>query len=336
MSASEAPARIRRMLEQLVERRILLGGQVFHRHRGETHRFAVGQAVAGAGADEVAGRLYCANKPVLAVIAGLAAQDGLLGFQDPLARFFDDCAPAMAAVTVADLLGHTVRLPPSLHRDSPSLDERGRRIVASATPRQGPAHYNAQSTSAVLGAIVERVHARPLADVVEERVARPLGLRDLALVARPGRPYGALHRRDGHLRFVPVEDEARGLGELNPGQAGVSTAADAGLLYADLLASLGGRGTLLSQATARRLVAAGPPVQLYDLGERSWGLGFQRDLPKGILGAGWGPGTFGHLGTAPRRIVVVHAAEPEAGRVLTMRLFSPVDDRWVRQLTAVA
>ncbi|NEY32872.1 serine hydrolase [Streptomyces sp. PRKS01-65] len=336
MSAPDPATRIRRTLEQSVERRALLGAQALYREGDETCHIAVGEAAPGVRATPgIAGRLYCANKPVLAVLAGIASQEGLLGPRDPLARFFDDCAPAMAAVTIADLLGHTVRLPPALHPRSPSLAERARLIAGSATPRPGGAHYNAQTTSAVLGAILERVYSLPLADAVAHRVAAPLGLRDLALLPRPDRPYGPLHRRGGDMTFVPVEDEARGLDAANPGQAGVSTAADMGLLYADLLNSLGGGGRLLAPATAARWLRTGRRVQLYDLGPRDWGLGFQRDLARDVLGAGWGPDTFGHLGTAPRRIAVLHAADPAAGRVLAVRFFSPVDDRGVQRLTAL-
>ncbi|AJP05155.1 hypothetical protein TU94_30755 [Streptomyces cyaneogriseus subsp. noncyanogenus] len=336
MSAPEPATRIRLALDKWVERRALLGAQALYRQGDEICHIAVGEAAPGVRATSgIAGRLYCANKPVLAVLAGVAEQEGLLGLRDPLARFFDEGAPAMAAVTVADLLGHTVRLPPALHTRSPSLGERARLIVGSATPRPGGAHYNAQTTSAVLGAILERVYSLPLADLVAHRVAGPLGLRDLALLPRPDRRYGPLHRRGGDMNFVPVEDEARGLHAANPGQAGVSTAADMGLLYADLLSSLEGGGRLLAPETAARLLRTGRQVQLYDLGARDWGLGFQRDLARDILGAGWGPDTFGHLGTAPRRTVVLHAADPAAGRVLTLRFFSPVDDRGVHRLTAL-
>jgi hypothetical protein len=109
-----------------------------------------------------------------------------------------------------------------------------------------------------------------------------------------------------------------------------------GLLYADLLSSLQGQGIVLEPSTATKLVEVGRLVQLYELGQRSWGLGFQRDLPQSILGSGWNPDTFGHLGTAPRRIVVLHAAHPASGRVLTLRLFGIVDDRCVQQLTTIA
>ncbi|WP_327320356.1 serine hydrolase domain-containing protein [Streptomyces sp. NBC_01235] len=329
--------RIRVLLKEWVDRKIILGAQVFSLEDGVACHIVAGEAAPGTDVTpDIVGRLYCANKPVLAVSTGIASEEGLVGLHTPLSHYFDDCTPAMAAVTIADLLGHTVRLPPTLYKNTASLDERARRIVTCAVPRPGNAHYNAQTTSALLGAILERVYSMPLEHVIAEKVAAPLALRDLSLVPRPGQQYGPLHRRDGSMRFVPVEDEARGLSPVNPGQAGVSTAAGMGLVYADLLNSLKGHGTLLAPSTAMSLLEISRSIQLYDLGPRSWGLGFQRDLQQGILGAGWSRDTFGHVGTAPRRIVVLHAADPVSGRVLTFRLFSIVDDHRVQQLTTMS
>lgn len=189
----------------------------------------------------------------------------------------------------------------------------------------------------MLGSILERVYAHPLASVVEDKIARPLALRDLTLLPRPGGPYAPLHRRSGSRGFVPVDDESVGLSSSNPGQAGVSTASDMGLLYADLLRSLRGEGVLLARSTIGRLLDSEQMVQLYDLGRRRWALGFQRDLPIGILGSGWSPNTFGHLGTAPRSIVALYAADPVADRVIALKIFSVsgMNDHCVRQLTAV-
>ncbi len=330
----ESVTRIHVLLQELVDRKIILGAQGFSLEDGEGCHIVVGEAAPGTDVTpDIAGRLYCANKPVLAVTTGIASEEGLVGLHTALSHYFDDCTPAMAAVTIADLLGHTVLLPPTLHKNAASLDERARRVVNRAVPRPGSAHYNAQTTSALLGGILERVYSMPLERVIAEKVASPLSLRDLSLMPRPGRPYGPLHRRDGSMCFVPVEDEARGLSPVNPGQAGVSTAADMGLVYADLLKSLKGQGTLLAPSTARSLLEIRRSIQLYDLGPRSWGLGFQRDLPQGILGAGWSRDTFGHVGTAPRRIVVLHAADPASDRVLTFRFFSSIDDHRVQQLT---
>ncbi|GEB61807.1 serine hydrolase domain-containing protein [Streptomyces gardneri] len=338
MSPYEPAARIRALLEKWAARRVVLGAQVFHRHGGEVNEIAVGEAAPGVTATpDVVGRVYCANKSVLAVAAGVASREGLIGLDDPVARFFGDCAPSMSAVTVADLLGHTSGLPTALHKSTGSLEERARRIVASGSRQSGPARYNAQSAAAVLGSVLERAYGLPLADVVDEKVARPLALRDLALVPRPHQQYVPLHRRDGGMRFVPVVDEDLGLHPANPGQAGVSTASDLGRLHADVVDSLRGEGKLLDRPAAERLCAMNATVQLHDLGARSWGLGVQRDLHQGILGEGWSPRTFGHIGTSPRRIVVLHAADPESGRVMVLRLFSVAEtnDRCVRELTAL-
>ncbi|MEU7018824.1 serine hydrolase domain-containing protein [Streptomyces sp. NPDC046385] len=339
MSLSEPAARIRSLLERWVARRTLLGAQVFHRHDGDVTDIAVGEAAPGVAATpDVVGRVYCANKSVLAVTAGVASQEGLLDLKDPMARFFDNCAPSMATVTVADLLGHTSGLPTALHKSTGSLEERARRIVASGSRQPGPARYNTQSAAAVLGSVLERLYGLPLADVVDEKVARPLALRDLALVPRPHQQYVPLHRRDGNMRFVPVADEDMGLHPANPGQAGVSTASDIGRLHVDLVDSLRGGGKLLDRPTAAALCAVNATVQLHDLGARSWGLGVQRDLHEGILGEGWSPETFGHIGTTPRRIVTLHAADPASGRVMALRLFSvaEINDRCVQELTRIA
>ncbi|MHA6763636.1 serine hydrolase domain-containing protein [Streptacidiphilus sp. PAMC 29251] len=328
-------AHIQQALDQLTERGVLLGAEVFHSLRGEVHRLTAGEAAPGLGPADTVGRLYCTNKPVLAVIVGIAAQRGLLDLRAPLSRYFDRCGTAMSSVTAADLLAHTVNLPPALHHSVKVLQERAGLTVATASRRPGRPQYNAQSGSVVIGALLERVYGLPLAGVIEEEVARPLGLRGLALTPRPDQFYRPLHRRGGSTRFVPLEDEALGLDEANPGQAGVSTAADMGVLYSDITRSLNGGGVLLKPSTARQLTSASHTVQLYHLGVRSWGMGFQCDLARGILGPGWGPRTFGHIGTTPRRVAVLHAADPDADRVLALRLFNPMDDGSVRRLTTV-
>ncbi len=336
MSTNEPAMHIRRLLEKWVERRIILGAQVFYQHHDEECHIVAGEAASGIDATpDTVGRIYCTNKSVLAVAAGIASQEGVMTLEDRVARFFDECTPSMAEVKISDLLGHSLRLPPTLYKKVLCLDERARLIVASASLQEGGAHYNAQTTSAVLGAILEKVYSLPLERVIDEKVARPLALPNLALLPRSRRQYVPLHRRDGSMKFVPMDDEARGLHAANPGQAGVSTVADMGVLYADILSSLEGQGILLVPPTVTRLLQNGPSVQLYDFGRRSWGLGFQRDLSRDLLGDGWGPDTFGHLGTAPRRIVVLNVADPGSRRILTVRFFSAVSDHIVQQLTAI-
>lgn len=104
---------MRALLDEWVDRKAILGAQVFHQHHGESHVVVAGESAPGI--DATAGtvsRIYCGNKPVLAVAVGVAVQEGLLDLHDPVTRFFDDCAPPLADVTVAGLLGHTVTLPP--------------------------------------------------------------------------------------------------------------------------------------------------------------------------------------------------------------------------------
>ncbi|MEU5220953.1 serine hydrolase [Streptomyces sp. NPDC020807] len=139
MSPSEPAARIRPLLEKWVARRLVIGAQVLVRDGGGTTDLAVGAAPGVAATPDVVGRVHRANKSVPAVATAVATQEGLLGFQDPVARFFGNCAPAMAEVTVADLLGHASGPPTALHEGAGSLEERARRIVTvhAADPISG-------------------------------------------------------------------------------------------------------------------------------------------------------------------------------------------------------
>lgn len=126
--------------------------------------------------------LYSLSKTFTAIAVGLARDEGLLTFDDPVVSFFPDEAPAepsahLAAMRVRDLL--TMR---TGHHEDTSERAFTHRDVARAFLRLPVEHepgtwfvYNTAATY-MLSAIVTRLTGRRLLEYLEPRLLAPLGI----------------------------------------------------------------------------------------------------------------------------------------------------------------
>ena len=353
---AELSAPLRRLLEEgLTGARPLFAGAVAALSVGDgTVVLSVGEArryadTAGrllppaerpAVTDDTLFDLASVTKLFTATVVVRLADDGVLGLDDPVARFLPTYAGgARAAVTLRSLLTHTSGLPADswVWRDQPDVDARRAALLEEplVTPPGRVRLYSCVGYL-VLGLLLEEVTGRSLDVLVEELVCGPLGMtrtgyrpRNLAGTDdQAGASAGA--GRDGiaatELRRVtwspdhdPAEPDLRGIVHDEKAASLGGVAGNAGLFgtAADLLAfgralltapRAGGRTPLgLSAAAARALVTPQLPAEL-DLDYRS-GLGFRIDDPE-FMGALAGAGrTYGHTGFTGTSLVVDEARD---------------------------
>ena len=186
----------------LAEQRIV-GGVVLVAEDGRpAYARADGMADRAAGrpvAFDTIFRLASLTKPMVTAAALSLIEDAVLGFEDPVTRWLPDFKPALggaaATITIRQLLTHTaglsygfmqpddgpyLRLGVSDGMDQPGLGfetQLGRIVAAGLTYPPGAAWLYSVSLD-VLGAVLEQAAGKPLAQVMAERVATPLGLKD--------------------------------------------------------------------------------------------------------------------------------------------------------------
>ena len=134
-----------------------------------------------------------ASKPLAAVALGQLAERGLLGFDDPVARFIPEFAQhGKAAITLAHLLTHTAGL---RFVETGWPDAAWDQIIATLCaapvepnwPVGGKAGYSPFASWFLLAEVVRRLDGRAYADYVRGEVFRPLGMHDSWLAMPPGR-----------------------------------------------------------------------------------------------------------------------------------------------------
>jgi D-alanyl-D-alanine carboxypeptidase len=230
------------------------------------------------------------TKTFTAVLVLQLVDDGLLALDEPIAgRVPPGLVPGADRITVRQLLQHTSGLrdyfaigtesgPGTVWqplRDDPAFAYAPAELVAlgvSAGPEFPPGERYSYSNTGyvVLGMILESATGKPVAQLYDERILAPLGLRDTLFPTRAGeRLRGQAHC---HSRFLePAAAELRDLSDLDPSFAWVagamiSTTADVARFYDALLLD----GTLLSPASRREmqssLVATGQADTFYGLG----------------------------------------------------------------------
>ncbi|TVV69660.1 serine hydrolase domain-containing protein, partial [Sphingomonas solaris] len=143
-------------------------------------------------------RLASVTKQLVALVAMQEVAAGRLDLDMPMATLWPGWpAPHAATVTPRMLLRHESGLadPAESRPDRDGIPEFYRRTGAAAAPTRAAAGYCAQAPRAlpgsgyhydncdfiVLGALLERLTGRSLAALLEERIARPLGITTLGL-----------------------------------------------------------------------------------------------------------------------------------------------------------
>ncbi|WP_454720575.1 MULTISPECIES: serine hydrolase domain-containing protein [Cupriavidus] len=155
-------------------------------------------------------RLASMTKPIVCVAALALADRGRLRLDDPVTRWLPGFRPRLAdgrapAITVRHLLTHTAGLgygfleapdgpyhrlgvSDGLDASGLSLAENLRRIAQAPLLFEPGSAWHYSVAIDVLGAVIERVTGRPLADAVREIVTAPLGMDSVRFTAPAGAP----------------------------------------------------------------------------------------------------------------------------------------------------
>jgi CubicO group peptidase (beta-lactamase class C family) len=327
-SNTDLAGRLDETIDRALADRRIVGAVVLTARDGQpAYSRAAGLADRAAGrpmARDTIFRLASLTKPIVTAAALSLIEDGVMGFDDAVTRWLPDFRPALGGetppITVRQLLTHTaglsygfmqpddgpyLRLKVSDGMDQPGLSfeaELGRVVEAGLFYPPGAAWLYSVSMD-VLGAAIEKATGKALPQVVAERVAAPLGLRDTGFVVTdPGRLAAAYADGSppvemGETCTVPFA-ELSGI-KFAPGRAfvpasfpsgGAGMVGTAGEFLSFLEAIRTGGGGVVSADTASQMMA-----------------NQTGDLPIVTNGPGWGFGFGGAVLLDPAAANSVHS-----------------------------
>jgi CubicO group peptidase (beta-lactamase class C family) len=273
--SEERLGRIPRLLQTHIDEGALPGALTLVWRGGElAHKSLLGSIDLARGTpmrEDAIFRLYSMTKPVTVVALLMLMEEGRIALDDSVARFIPDFAnlkladgraPARA-MTVLDLLRHTAGFTYGFHnRTAIDAAYRAQKIAEMDTEGGLPAmiaqlaklpleyspgeHWIYSVATDVAGYLVELVSGRPYADVVRERILKPLGMSDtdfLVPEAKRDRFAACYMVKDGRLELFDDSSKSNFLAppKLQSGGGGlVGTAAD----YLRFCRMLLNRGTL--------------------------------------------------------------------------------------------
>ncbi len=245
----EPDAALRHRLDDALDRALadarMVGAVVLVAQHGELrYARAVGLADREAGTpmrDDALFRLSSVTKPVVAAAAMRLVAAGRIALDEPVARALPGFRPTLtdgtpAVITLRHLLSHTAGLgyrfleadgdgpyaragvSDGMDRSGLSLAENLRRIASVPLQFAPGTSWGYSLSMDVVGALIEAVDGRPLADAVAALVTTPLGMTDTAFVAhdaaRVATPYVSTPgapRRMADVDLVPVFDGTIGI-----------------------------------------------------------------------------------------------------------------------------
>jgi len=245
----EPDVALRHRLDDALDRALadarIVGAVVLVARDGELrYARAVGFADREAGTpmrEDALFRLASVSKPVVAAAAMRLVAAGRIALDEPVTRWLPEFRPTLpdgtpAVITLRQLLSHTAGLgyrfleadgdgpyaragvSDGMDRSGLSLAENLRRIAGVPLQFAPGTSWGYSLAIDVVGALIEAVDGRPLADAVAALVTTPLGMTDTAFVAhdtaRLATPYistpGA-PRRMADVDLVPVFDGTIGI-----------------------------------------------------------------------------------------------------------------------------
>jgi CubicO group peptidase (beta-lactamase class C family) len=260
--------------------------------------------------------VYCATKPVAAVVAAELAAEGVLSFDDRLCDHLGHASETFEHVHLRHLLAHSAGLHGYRAQDYLMLPPDARRLAALHSrphpdwPIGERSAYGEYVPWFLLGLVLERVTGQPFATLVREHVARPLGLQRDLFVGVPIDLYDIIRDRlrvgidVTFERPVPMllEVGRRFVTEPNPASVGgLASARGLAGFYQALLEIGAGRSTLPIDADAlSALLTEQTPRGPDPVLDRAagFGLGFMVDLAAHDFGVRCSPASFGHGGFA--------------------------------------
>ena len=363
--------RLRGVLSRQVESGAMPGLVALVARRGEVHVEAIGTTETGGSEPmrrDTIFRIASVTKQIAAATAMTLVEECRLRLDDPvddllpeladrqvLARLdapLDDTVPAHRPITLRDLLTFVMGLgafmaPPGQYPIQRAMKEAGLEPgprSASAEPdewmkRLGrlPLAYQPgdkwlyHTGSDVLGVLMARATGQPLAEVLAERVLRPLGMADTGFhVPETSLPrLAAAYRPDPETGALVLSDDPRqsrwGRPPAFPSAgAGLVSTADDLLAFCTMMLSKGrhGAGRLLSRPSVELMTTDLLTEQqkaenaIFFRGNSGWGLGFHVFTRRTTLASA--PGRFGWNGGTGTS-VYTDPAEELIGILLTQR-----------------
>ncbi len=322
----ERLARIGAVVEEAIAARELPGAVVLVGHEGRTmYRRAFGsRAVDPAPERMTADTIFDVASLTKAVATApsvmILVEEGRIRLGDPVTRYIPEFAPASAGddrakVTVEELLLHRAGLPPDdpIELYSGTREEIfARKYAQPLKSRPGSEFVYSDVGYEVLGEIVRRVSGMGLDRFSEQRIFRPLGMKDTAFrpldpvssPSDPSRPRAAAdagasriaptERREGRWMRGEVHDpRAYAVGGV-AGHAGLFSTADDLAKFCRMILSGGslGKVRILSPLSVDALTRA---RFSFDGDVRALGFDVQTAW-SGNRGDLFPPGSFGHTG----------------------------------------
>ena len=363
--------RLRGVLSRQVESGAMPGLVALVARRGEVHVEAIGTTETGGSEPmrrDTIFRIASVTKQIAAATAMTLVEECRLRLDDPvddllpeladrqvLARLdapLDDTVPAHRPITLRDLLTFVMGLgafmaPPGQYPIQRAMEEAGLQPGPGSPPvepdewmkRLGsmPLAYQPgdkwlyHTGSDVLGVLMARATGQPLAEVLAERVLRPLDMADTGFhVPETSLPrLAAAYRPDPETGALVLSDDPRqsrwGRPPAFPSAgAGLVSTADDLLAFCTMMLSKGrhGAGRLLSRPSVELMTTDLLTEQqkaenaIFFRGNSGWGLGFHVFTRRTTLASA--PGRFGWNGGTGTS-VYTDPAEELIGILLTQR-----------------
>lgn len=257
------------------------------------------------------------TKPMTAAAVMSLVDQGQLSLDDTVTKFFPSfTGDDRQTITIRNLLTHTAGLPDMLPNDemlreqhAPLSEYREGALKAPLKFKPGTRYSYASMGILLSSEIAQKITGKPIADIVEERVFKPLGMRHTGFGLR-GRPNSTTvasqaapaMTEEGKKTWTDWNWNSsywRNLGA--PWGGALGSAADINRFYREFLDL---RGTIMKPANEQLMITNRSPP-----GVKASGLGF--DLPPGAGAPACGPRTFGHNGSTG----TYSWADPDTGTI---------------------
>ena len=296
-------------------------------------------------------RIYSMTKPVTSVALMMLFERGLVRLSDPVSKFVPEfkqvkvyvgageLADLEREITVHDLLTHTAGLSYDFFFDSPvdalyreadlradiTLEEMVRRIASLPLVHQPGRVWRYSMAVDVIGRVIEVISGLSLAEFFDEKILRPLGMRDTAFAVPPeavdrfATMYGLTEKGALDVLETPAASNyTKTVRRFSGGGGLVSTAADF-VRFAQLVLNKGeldgvrllGRKTM-EYMTINHLPPALLPIKMEEpMPGTGFGLGFsvlmdvaQSDLMGSAGAHGWGGAANTHFWVDPQEQLI--------------------------------
>jgi len=257
--------------------------------------------------------VYCALKPMTALVVGHLVDRGELSLDDRLGDLLA-CAPGLDSVQIDQLLDHTAGVHVLRSTIAAAASSDLRRVLAVSTdPAPGwlpssQAGYSEWSAWYLLKLVIEEVTGRGLGAWLQELIVGPLELDDDLFLGIP------VDRYDVESLRIGVNVDLRSIGAVpllmervrsfatddDPSLSGFATMRALGAFYELVLACFGDRAHSAPLSSAMvRTFATPHRSRRYDVvldTSCAWTLGFMADLQQIGFGPHVGPRAVGHCG----------------------------------------